>query len=346
MIKLAVIVPLFNSRKYIRETIESLVICKNYIDQILFIDNGSTDETLIIVKETMLNQMIKYEVIKNPKNLGISAAMRIGFSRLVNKTDYIMRLDHDDLIDLNYIRCATAYAVENIDVGLISPQIKIFDKNPSLSKEVYSDLVFMGDRRDKFIHLFNTNPFPASGTIYKSSVLKKFFYNSKNDWANDWELALHIALNHPIKQLKDEFIYYRTGIESLSSTFSDSSRDIFYLFMRIRILTRIYFENNFVDKSTLEILYSQSSWMHERFPLTYLATRCLIPKMFSEVDQGLFVDFDFNQDTFNSIKDRYALRILNEALSSKFLTFKTSKLLFLSTYFKTADSNSIVSRIR
>jgi hypothetical protein len=204
----------------------------------------------------------------------------------------------------------------------------------------------MHDNRDKFIHLFNTNPIPASGSIYNSRILEKYYYNSKNDWANDWEISLHIALKHPIKQLKDEFIFYRTGIDSLSSKFSDQSKDIYYFFMRSRILSRIYFEKQYHERLFLEILQRQSSWMHERFPLTYLGTKSLISKILLEDEQELFSELSIQKEIFGGVFDLFGNEVLSQLLTPDKLSKKAKILLFYSTYFNSVDSNKYAQKLR
>ena len=92
--KISVIVPAYNSEKFIAETIECLLSQTLSDIQIIIVNDGSTDETGVIID--------KY-ASKNPnilplyqKNSGVSAARNNGINHAEGK--YIMFLDSDDLL--------------------------------------------------------------------------------------------------------------------------------------------------------------------------------------------------------------------------------------------------------
>ena len=98
--KVSVIVPVYNSGKYIEKTIIS--ICEqdfsNY--EIIFINDGTQDESMEIVASTLAKFKIPYLII-NQKNAGMSAAKNAGLK--VAKGEYICFIDSDDIIDKLYL---------------------------------------------------------------------------------------------------------------------------------------------------------------------------------------------------------------------------------------------------
>lgn len=93
-IAISVIIPVYNTEKYVEETINSVLdnAFKNY--EIICVNDGSTDHSLNILNE----YAGKYDHIKvvNQENKGLSAARNIGFRTAVGK--YIYFLDSDDKI--------------------------------------------------------------------------------------------------------------------------------------------------------------------------------------------------------------------------------------------------------
>jgi len=93
----SIIIPVYNSEKYLAETIASAIRQTWENKEIIVIDDGSTDNSLLIA-ESFANEYIK--VFSQP-NKGASAARNKGL--LEAKGDYIQFLDGDDLLMHNKI---------------------------------------------------------------------------------------------------------------------------------------------------------------------------------------------------------------------------------------------------
>lgn len=98
MVKVSVIVPVYNASEYLKTCLNSLVNQTMQDMKIIVIDDGSSDDSLEIIKKFS----IKYPFLRyyhNEKNLGQSEARNRGLS-LANG-DYIGFLDADDYVDVN-----------------------------------------------------------------------------------------------------------------------------------------------------------------------------------------------------------------------------------------------------
>lgn len=96
---LTVIIPVYNTENYLNRCIETVVnqTIKN-ID-IIIINDGSTDNSEIIIRKYMVKYPnIRY--IKLGKNIGVGNARNLGIKNTV--TQYIAFLDSDDWIDATY----------------------------------------------------------------------------------------------------------------------------------------------------------------------------------------------------------------------------------------------------
>ena len=96
--KISIIIPAYNSGKYIGDCLAS-VLSQTYSNlEVIIIDDGSTDDTLSLIKKLAANDnRIKY-VSQN--NSGVSAARNRGLS--IASGDYVSFLDSDDSLDSNF----------------------------------------------------------------------------------------------------------------------------------------------------------------------------------------------------------------------------------------------------
>ena len=91
----SVIIPVYNVEKYISEAIES-VLNQSLIDiEVILIDDGSTDNSLLIC-EQFLQKESRIKLLKQ-KNSGVSNARNNGLNLAIGK--YVFFMDSDDTID-------------------------------------------------------------------------------------------------------------------------------------------------------------------------------------------------------------------------------------------------------
>lgn len=123
---IAIIIPVYNVEKYIEETVLSIINQTSLPDEIIFINDGSTDNSdLILSKFTKFPGIVKY----NTTNRGSGPARNLG--RSYAKSDYVYFLDADDTINKNFIYEIRSAIKEykNPDVILFSG--KTFSEIPS-----------------------------------------------------------------------------------------------------------------------------------------------------------------------------------------------------------------------
>ena len=89
----SVIIPIFNSEKYISDTIISVQNQTYHNWEMLLVDDGSTDETQTIIASFLTDKRIQFYPLE--KNSGTGTARNFGVSKAAGK--YIAFLDADDL---------------------------------------------------------------------------------------------------------------------------------------------------------------------------------------------------------------------------------------------------------
>lgn len=98
-VTITVIIPIYNMEKYLTKCLESVVGQSIPFDEVILINDGSTDKSQLICEKYIL----KYNYFKliNQENRGLSVARNVGMDYTTSK--YVLFLDSDD-----YLRADTA----------------------------------------------------------------------------------------------------------------------------------------------------------------------------------------------------------------------------------------------
>lgn len=111
--KVSVIVPVFNASKYISKTLDSIINQDFDSYEIIVVDDGSTDNSLEIIKETLEKTEIPHKIV-HQENAGVSVARNVGID--ASTGDYLVFIDADDHVSSNHL--STLYNGES-DFSLI-----------------------------------------------------------------------------------------------------------------------------------------------------------------------------------------------------------------------------------
>lgn len=95
----SIIVPVYNTEKYISECLHSLIQQSYSHIEIIAVDDGSTDNSLKILNDISAKDK-RLKVFSQP-NQGVSAARNLALSKATG--EYIMFVDADDWIDSSTI---------------------------------------------------------------------------------------------------------------------------------------------------------------------------------------------------------------------------------------------------
>ena len=124
---ISVIVPFFNSKNYIEQTITSKLNQTFPYYEILIIDDGSKDKGALekLEKIKKLDSRIK---VFHKENEGLAATRDFGAAKSSNSCKYLMFLDDDDLIEPTYLECAYWTLETNKDAAWAYSDSVGFDK--------------------------------------------------------------------------------------------------------------------------------------------------------------------------------------------------------------------------
>ena len=188
---ITVIIPAFNSERYIEKCIRSILKNSYRNLEIIVIDDGSEDNTALIA-EKLKKEDNRINVISQEKS-GVSAARNKGLD--IAKGDYIAFVDSNDYISVDYfeklvaafkndtdIACCRHICVDENEKVLLNPFFKI-------------DTVFTytpQDLADNYFNLISGVINPACGKLYKKSLIGNTRFSPTLKWGEDANFNLEI----------------------------------------------------------------------------------------------------------------------------------------------------------
>lgn len=168
--KLTIIVAVYNTEKYLKKCLDSLVnqTLKNI--EILCVNDGSEDNSDVILNEyTKKDSRIK---IINKKNGGLSSARNMGIEYA--RGEFITFLDSDDYVDSNaYLLALSRFVNDNVDLVHFSTNIVMEDNECERYNEEYFQHKFCGLVK-LTSYVINYLDVCAWNKIYKLSIIKKY----------------------------------------------------------------------------------------------------------------------------------------------------------------------------
>jgi glycosyltransferase involved in cell wall biosynthesis len=181
--KVSVIIPVYNGKNYIKQSINS-ALNQTFKDvEVIVIDDFSNDGTYEYVLNEFGN-VGKVKIFRNEKNMERSYSRNFGFN--VSSGEYIFFLDYDDEWKANYIE-ETLENFNNFDIVYSIPRTFI-DKNGNVlrvSKRKYS--------KDINELVFSAQIAYPSATAFKRE--KFIYFNENYNQREDWELFIRAVLS-------------------------------------------------------------------------------------------------------------------------------------------------------
>ena len=140
--KLSVIVPVYNVEKYLEECINSIFIQEIEGIEIIIINDGSTDNSLKILKKIKKDNKSENIVLINQKNMGLSYARNEGLK--VSKGKYIYFLDSDDFLFKGALKKLLEVGIkENSDIT-IGEYTEYYSEEEKNDKKISKELKLTG----------------------------------------------------------------------------------------------------------------------------------------------------------------------------------------------------------
>lgn len=218
MIKLSIIIPVYNAQKFLQSTIESLIIEKSREIEFIFVNDGSKDKSIDILNKYKLRDN-RIKVI-NKHNTGVSDTRNVGIKNALGQ--YIMFCDSDDLFEANY------YEIFNHLVSSDTNTDYFIIHNAYDNTDISSDDIINGiyNLDYKYSNLCLRTVWSK---IYKKDFLEKCKILFDTDCSDGEDLLFNTSIvlnNAKIKFVKEHIYNYRIVLKSLSRNLNLDSYDI------------------------------------------------------------------------------------------------------------------------
>ncbi len=171
MIKISVIIPVYNTEKYIEKCLRSLANQTTQDFEVVIVNDGSTDDSKLVIQKCIRDKIINNLIYLEKENGGLSDARNYGVQHANGK--YIIFLDSDDYIDSNLFSEFEEYIDQNID--LIKFKMKTVDINGKILEKKDGPIFGKCTGIEAFEKLVTKDPFLEVACVYL--YRREFFLN-------------------------------------------------------------------------------------------------------------------------------------------------------------------------
>lgn len=194
---ISIIIASYNASKYLDECLQS-VLEQTYINwEAIIVNDGSTDNTKQVVKK-WIKQDSRFKYYEKP-NTGLAQTRIFGIKNSSGK--YILPLDADDYLDINFLAKTSKVIEENKDIEI-----------------VYSDVKLFGEKNKLFVlPKYSFNSLLLKNCIISTSLFRRESYNNVGGYCSeltsleDWDLWISILKNGgKTYKINEVLFYYRT----------------------------------------------------------------------------------------------------------------------------------------
>ena len=206
MPKISVIVPVYNTEKYLDKCINSILEQKNVDYEIIVVNDGSTDNSSEVMKKYLLDygDRIKYY---EKTNGGLSDARNYGVDKATG--DFLCFVDSDDYIDSSLFSNLEKYILQDVD--LIKYKCIRVNSNHEIIEKVEGPVFETVSGEDAFNMLYSSDVLlePAWLYLYR----REFYLNNKfafpvGKYHEDWATTPYIIISAKTVVSADVYGYY------------------------------------------------------------------------------------------------------------------------------------------
>jgi glycosyltransferase involved in cell wall biosynthesis len=208
MLKISVVMPVYNGERYLGESIES-ILNQTYKDfEFIIINDGSTDRSLDILREFQkLDKRIK---LVSRENKGVVYSLNEGVK--MAQGEYIARMDADDVSDPGRLLKQLKYAQEN-ELAVCGTWAESIDSQGNK----IGNLVYPPNVNKIRLFTFLHNPFIHSSVIFRKDLFEKVGgYKTFFKHIEDYELWTRIVFKYKTGNVPEKLMKYRLHEEQIT----------------------------------------------------------------------------------------------------------------------------------
>lgn len=212
--KISVVLATYNGEKYIKKQLDSIIKQTMTPDEIIIIDDCSTDTTVDIIDQYIKNSRLSITFVRHTRNKGYKKTFleAIYFSN----GDYVFLADQDDVWKKNKIETMVGVMEENADIKVLNTGYKLIDadgKSITQNKRALRKSKFKRLEKYDIKQVINYNLSMGCTICFKSDVreiLKQYDISNRGLYVpHDWIVNLIGSSIDGLYYLNEPLIYYR-----------------------------------------------------------------------------------------------------------------------------------------
>ncbi|MGY3802546.1 glycosyltransferase family 2 protein [Pigmentibacter ruber] len=209
----SVIMPVYNSEKYLSKAIESILNQTYKNIELLCVYDISSDNSLnIIQKYENLDSRVK--LIKNQFKKNIVGALNTGL--LISKGDYIARMDSDDISLSDRIKIQLEFLEKNSSYVLCATNASIINEIDEITrKEMY--ITSLENIPLEIVQLVS-NGIAHPSVMFRAKVIKNANLTYTETGAEDYQFWFTLMKYGRIKRLPNVLLLYRNHSSNLTKS--------------------------------------------------------------------------------------------------------------------------------
>lgn len=215
--ELTVLLSVYNGERFLVETIESILrqSYENFI--FLIVDDGSTDKTSDILHHYLTKDK-RINIITNQHSLGLTKSLNHGLKLI--KTDYIARIDADDISLVNRLEKQLIYMKRNPDLVVLGCNYDIINENSEIDNTNLSKIYNVLSQHHEIMELLRSGVsiIAHPSMLIRTSALKEIGgYRECFKYAQDYDMLLRISKIGKLSILNEVLLKYRTHSNAISA---------------------------------------------------------------------------------------------------------------------------------
>jgi len=203
-ILISVIMPVFNSAKFLVEAIDSVLNQTLNDFELIIIDDASNDGSLDIIKKYCDNRIV---LVQNNSNQGIVYGLNHGIS--ISKGEYIARMDSDDICDPYRFEIQLKYLLDN-NLDVCGSYIQFFGTTNYIK-------IFPTKLEDIIFLMQFGSPIAHPTALFRKNFFNTIQYKEEYKYVEDLEIWKRAIIeDKKIGNVPSILLKYRTHNNQLS----------------------------------------------------------------------------------------------------------------------------------
>ena len=266
MPKVSVVVPVYNTQKYLEKCLDSLVYQTLDDIEIIVVNDESSDDSQKIIDRYVQAYPNKVKGFFK-ENSGVGDTRNFGIKKCTG--EYIGFVDSDDYVNLDMYENMYKKAKEQ-DFDVVVCDIRYIFENSSkeVSSLVDKDIVNLDDMKKQMINFYPV----VWNRIFKKELFDKGVMFKKGVWYEDVEFLYRIfPYIKSMGTIKKPFVNYAQRPGTITHTFDQR---VYNYIDNFNGIVDFYKKNNFYDEYYSELEYSYVRYIY----MTFIKRACNFEK--------------------------------------------------------------------